>query len=97
MSLTRGFMYAGARRVVVSLWDVNDKSTASLMSELYRGLLTQKLRPIGGSTCGAVETVPQPPMERAVLLGGVCATRRTALTRTASCHCITPSCFSKSN
>ncbi len=45
MSLTRGFMYAGARRVVVSLWDVNDKSTASLMSELYRGLLTQKLRP----------------------------------------------------
>ncbi|MEP7341488.1 MAG: CHAT domain-containing protein [Acidobacteriota bacterium] len=45
ISLTRGFMYAGAARVVVSLWDVNDKSTASLMEELYRGLLTQKLRP----------------------------------------------------
>ena len=26
--LTRGFMYAGARRVVVSLWNVNDKATA---------------------------------------------------------------------
>lgn len=38
-------MYAGASRVVVSLWDVNDKSTASLMGELSRGLLTRKLRP----------------------------------------------------
>lgn len=45
MSLTRGFMYAGAARVLVSLWDVNDKSTAGLMSELYQGLLTRKLRP----------------------------------------------------
>ncbi|MDQ3011218.1 MAG: CHAT domain-containing protein, partial [Acidobacteriota bacterium] len=45
MSLTRGFMFAGAARVVVSLWDVNDKSTASLMGELYRGLLERQLRP----------------------------------------------------
>ncbi|HMY71592.1 MAG TPA: CHAT domain-containing protein [Blastocatellia bacterium] len=45
MSLTRGFMYAGAARVLVSLWDVNDKSTADLMSELYRGLLERRLRP----------------------------------------------------
>ncbi len=45
MSLTRGFMYAGAARVMVTLWDVNDQSTASLMSEFYRGLLQQKLRP----------------------------------------------------
>lgn len=45
MSLTRGFMYAGAARVMVSLWDVNDKSTAGLMSELYQGLLTRKQRP----------------------------------------------------
>ncbi|MGH9800993.1 MAG: CHAT domain-containing protein, partial [Blastocatellia bacterium] len=45
MSLTRGFMYAGAARVMVSLWDVNDKSTSVLMGEMYRGLLQQKLRP----------------------------------------------------
>ncbi len=45
MSLTRGFMYAGAKRVMVSLWDVNDKSTASLMGEFYRGLLAQKQSP----------------------------------------------------
>jgi CHAT domain-containing protein/tetratricopeptide (TPR) repeat protein len=39
MSLMRGFMYAGAARVLVSLWEVNDKSTANLMSGFYRGLL----------------------------------------------------------
>ncbi|HQR36139.1 MAG TPA: CHAT domain-containing protein [Blastocatellia bacterium] len=44
-SLTRGFMHAGAARVLVSLWDVNDKSTASLMAEFYRGLLRQRLSP----------------------------------------------------
>lgn len=37
--LTRGFMYAGARRVIVSLWNVNDKATASLMQRLYVGML----------------------------------------------------------
>ena len=39
VSLTRSFMYAGAARVVVSLWDVNDKSTAELMTYFYRGAL----------------------------------------------------------
>jgi CHAT domain-containing protein/tetratricopeptide (TPR) repeat protein len=37
--LTRGFMYAGARRVVVSLWNVNDKATAALMQNFYAGML----------------------------------------------------------
>ncbi|HEU4933491.1 MAG TPA: CHAT domain-containing protein [Pyrinomonadaceae bacterium] len=37
--LTRGFMYAGARRVIVSLWNVNDKATATLMQRLYVGML----------------------------------------------------------
>ncbi len=37
--LTRGFMYAGARRVIVSLWNVNDKATAALMQRLYAGML----------------------------------------------------------
>jgi CHAT domain-containing protein/Tfp pilus assembly protein PilF len=42
LSLTRGFMYAGAARVVVSLWDVNDKSTAELMKHFYRGAIGKK-------------------------------------------------------
>lgn len=40
--MTRGFMYAGSKRVVVSLWDVQDQATARLMSDFYRGLLGPK-------------------------------------------------------
>ena len=39
LGLTRGFMYAGAARVIVSLWDVNDESTARLMTQLYQTML----------------------------------------------------------
>ncbi len=45
MGLTRGFMDAGVPRVVVSLWDADDSSTAVLMEELYRGLLSKRLSP----------------------------------------------------
>jgi len=40
--MTRGFMYAGSKRVLVSLWDVQDQATARLMSDFYRGLLGPK-------------------------------------------------------
>ena len=36
LGLTRGFLYAGARAVMVSLWDINDESTAEFMAEFYR-------------------------------------------------------------
>ncbi|HUI44023.1 MAG TPA: CHAT domain-containing protein [Terriglobia bacterium] len=45
VGLTRGFMYAGAPRVVVSLWSVNDQATAELMKRFYRGMLVEKLTP----------------------------------------------------
>jgi CHAT domain-containing protein len=45
VGLTRGFMYAGAPRVVVSLWSVNDQATAELMARFYRGMLVEKLPP----------------------------------------------------
>ncbi|MEP0262571.1 CHAT domain-containing protein [Dokdonia sp.] len=35
LSLARGFQYAGAKSVLFSLWKVNDKSTANLMSSYY--------------------------------------------------------------
>jgi CHAT domain-containing protein len=35
LSLTRGFMYAGAARVVSSLWKVDDRATAELMERFY--------------------------------------------------------------
>ncbi len=40
--LTRGFMYAGAARVVASLWSVSDQGTAELMARFYRGMLGAK-------------------------------------------------------
>jgi CHAT domain-containing protein len=45
MGLTRGFMYAGASRVIASLWKVDDVATADLMERLYHGMLTEGLPP----------------------------------------------------
>lgn len=53
--LTRGFMYAGARRVVVSLWNVNDKATASLMQRLYLGMLRGKKTPAAALRAAQIE------------------------------------------
>jgi CHAT domain-containing protein/tetratricopeptide (TPR) repeat protein len=39
VGLTRGFMYAGAPRVVASLWKVDDRATAELMRRFYSGML----------------------------------------------------------
>ena len=39
IGLTRGFMYAGASRVVASLWNVDDIATSELMSEFYKAML----------------------------------------------------------
>ncbi|HET8643847.1 MAG TPA: CHAT domain-containing protein, partial [Vicinamibacteria bacterium] len=45
VGLTRGFLYAGARAVVASLWQVDDESTAELMRRFYRGILQENRRP----------------------------------------------------
>jgi CHAT domain-containing protein len=45
VGLTRGFQYAGARRVLVSLWQVEDEPTAELMRRFYQGLLARYLPP----------------------------------------------------
>jgi CHAT domain-containing protein len=38
VGLTRAFFYAGANTVLASLWNVNDASTARLMTGFYEGL-----------------------------------------------------------
>ena len=45
IGLTRGFQYAGAPRVMASLWRVEDLATASLMARFYRGLWVDRLPP----------------------------------------------------
>nr|WP_287275829.1 MULTISPECIES: CHAT domain-containing tetratricopeptide repeat protein [unclassified Okeania] len=46
VSLTRGFMYAGAKIVVVSLWSVADNSTAQLMENYYQKILETGKNPV---------------------------------------------------
>ena len=36
LGLVRGFLYAGARSLLLSLWPISDESTASLMGHFYR-------------------------------------------------------------
>lgn len=38
VGLTRGFLYAGSRSIVSSLWSVDDKATAGLMKAFYENL-----------------------------------------------------------
>ncbi len=45
IALTRGFMYAGAARLVASYWDVDDVATAELMAEFYKELFANNKRP----------------------------------------------------
>jgi CHAT domain-containing protein/Tfp pilus assembly protein PilF len=45
VGLTRGLMYAGAERVAVSLWQVNDAGTSELMQEFYTQMLKQGKSP----------------------------------------------------
>ena len=46
-SLSRAFFYAGAPRVVASLWPVEDRATAAFMAEFYRGLLIEHMSAAG--------------------------------------------------
>jgi CHAT domain-containing protein/tetratricopeptide (TPR) repeat protein len=45
VGLTRGFLSAGARGVLVSLWEVEDRATAELMERLYREMLERGRTP----------------------------------------------------
>jgi CHAT domain-containing protein len=40
VGLTQGFLYAGAKNVVASLWQVPDNATSKLMTRFYRLLLS---------------------------------------------------------
>src|SRR5919199_2342395 len=55
VGLTRGFMYAGTPRVVVSLWSVDDEATSQLMAKFYKKMLQQGLKPAAALRAAQLE------------------------------------------
>jgi CHAT domain-containing protein/tetratricopeptide (TPR) repeat protein len=45
VGLTQGFFHAGASRVLVSLWNIDDQATAQLMASFYSAYLADGLEP----------------------------------------------------
>ncbi|HEY6249702.1 MAG TPA: CHAT domain-containing protein, partial [Candidatus Angelobacter sp.] len=59
VGLTRGFMYAGASRVVASLWAVNDAATSELMARFYRAMEVNGMRPAAALRKAQLEMAKQ--------------------------------------
>src|SRR5207248_11312107 len=61
VSLTHGFMYAGAPRLVASLWQVDDEATSELMKSFYRAVLgAQRLRPAAALRQAQIHVMREP-------------------------------------
>jgi CHAT domain-containing protein len=75
IGLTRGFMHAGAKSVMASLWGVEDRATAELMKRFYAGMLGEGLSP-SAALCAAQRAMlkdkhrPQPYYWAAFTLQG---------------------------
>jgi len=60
IGLTRAFMYAGAPRVVVSLWSQDDRATAELMVRFYRSMLGPRaLSPAAALRSAQIEMIKE--------------------------------------
>jgi len=55
LGLTRGFMYAGSKRVIASLWKVSDEATSELMKRFYREMLVNGKTPAAALRTSQVE------------------------------------------
>jgi CHAT domain-containing protein len=71
VGLTRGFLYAGSRSIVASLWSVDDKATATLMQAFYANLASMNKREaLRQAQIKAREAFPHPFFWAAFLLSG---------------------------
>jgi CHAT domain-containing protein len=70
VGLTRGFLYAGAKRVVASLWQVDDLATAELMRRFYRGMLLQGKPAAAALRSAQMEMAKQPRWARPFFWAG---------------------------
>ncbi len=55
LGMTRGFIYAGASRVMVSLWNVNDTANTELMKKFYQKTLKEGQTPIAALRAAQLE------------------------------------------
>jgi CHAT domain-containing protein/tetratricopeptide (TPR) repeat protein len=59
IGLARGFMYAGASRVMASLWSVDDEVTSELMARFYRALQRDKMSPAAALRTAQIEVAKE--------------------------------------
>jgi CHAT domain-containing protein/tetratricopeptide (TPR) repeat protein len=59
VGLTQGFMYAGAKGVIGSLWKVDDEATSELMSGFYSSMLKDGLTPSAALQASKVAMLKQ--------------------------------------
>ncbi|HKV09288.1 MAG TPA: CHAT domain-containing protein, partial [Thermoanaerobaculia bacterium] len=60
VGLPRAFLHAGARRVLVSLWPVEDRATAELMRRFYREMLDRGRPPAAALRAAQVSLAREP-------------------------------------
>jgi len=61
LGLARGFLYAGARQVLASLWKVDDRATAVFMQRFYSALLRDHLTAPAALRRAQIEMALDPP------------------------------------
>ncbi len=88
VGLTSGFMYAGAKSVIASLWKVDDDATAELMGHFYTALFKDGLTPAAALNAAKREMWKQPRWRApfywaAFTLQGEYATHLTVAHRTS--------------
>ncbi len=59
IGLSRGFMYAGATRVMASLWSVDDEVTSELMAHFYKSLEQDRMSPAAALRAAQIEVAKE--------------------------------------
>lgn len=70
LGLTQSFFQAGARRVVVSLWPVDDRATAQLMTRFYRAMLAEGQSPAAALRTAQRSLRREPPFHSPAFWAG---------------------------
>ena len=83
-NLARAFFYAGAHRVVASLWPVDDRASVVFMRSFYRGMIERRLAPHDALTAAQRELRETPRWRNPYYWAPIRLARRLALRRLGS-------------